>query len=160
MDKTTLEMEHLHKMPGFLMRRCSQISVAILHESTAAYDLTVTEWAILWALEASSGIDQTGLSNWLAVDRSSIARLVDGLEKRSLLKRATSAQDKRIKCMYATKKGTKVFKKARNSVELAQKQIMEPLSKAEANTFIELLHKLVNSNNEYSRAPLRLTVRE
>jgi len=154
------KMERLHKMPGFLMRRCSQISVAILHESTAAYDLTVTEWAILWALEVSSGIDQTGLSNWLAVDRSSIARLVDGLEKRNLLKRSPSADDKRVKCMYSTKKGSNAFNKARDSVELAQEQIMEPLTKAEAKTFISLLHKLVNSNNEYSRAPLRLTVRE
>ena len=63
----------LYRMPGHLIRRCHQISVALFLEECAAYDATPQQYAVLSALAENDGVDQITLAGLCAFNRTTAA---------------------------------------------------------------------------------------
>ena len=56
----------LYRMPGHLIRRCHQISVALFHGECEAFGITPQQYAVLRVLAAHEGIDQITLAGLAA----------------------------------------------------------------------------------------------
>jgi len=151
-----MSLKKLYTTPGHLLRRCNQISVAIFLDECRHTDIRQVDFAVLSALEASNGVDQVTLSGLIAIDRSSIGRIADKLEALGLIGRHSDPNDRRIKRLHITQKGTDVFKVTQPSVERVQERILEPLTKEEKQQFMNCLKKITMLNNNISRAPIRL----
>jgi hypothetical protein len=54
-----------------------------------------------------------------------------------------------------TKKGTNVMKRYGDLVNESQQRLLDPLNTAERKIFLGLLRRIVDHNNEFSRAPIR-----
>ena len=143
-------------MPGHLIRRAQQIAVAIFIEECAAFDLTPVQYAAMAAIRENPGIDATRLSSLIAFDRSTLGSVLERLEARKLVERYPSQEDKRIKVLKLAGAGAALLKRAEAAVRRAQDRILAPLPPDQRDQFMELLSKLVDLNNEASRAPLRL----
>ena len=148
-------LEKLYRIPGHLLRRCQQISIAIFLEECQDDDIRPVDFAVLSALQSHSDIDQITLSRLIAVDRSSIARIVESLEQRGLIKRFGNPADRRTKCLKLTRKGASLINKVQPAVNRVQERILKPLSKSEREVFLACLEKITHTNNEFSRAPIQ-----
>lgn len=144
-----------HAAPGHLIRRAQQIAVALFAEETAQFDVTPIQYALLAELGQYPSLDQVTLAAHIAVDVATLGQVALRLEERGLLVREADAEDRRRKRIVATAKGRALLAKINPQVVLAQERILSPLSKKEQSDFCRLLKKLVHSNNEQSRAPMR-----
>lgn len=89
------------------------------------FNLTIEQWSVLYHLWKEDGQSQQELCNATFRDKPSITRLVDNLEKLSLVKRVADAQDRRINKVYLTTsaKGLKD-----TSMQLAEETLNEALN--------------------------------
>lgn len=145
----------LHSRPGHLIRRAQQIAVSIFHEECGAFGITPVQYSILRLLDSHEGIDQVTLANHAAIDRSTMANIAERLEEKAWIKRVQSLEDKRQKLLSLTAVGKKLLEDVEKFVDVTQQRILAPLTADESTEFLRLLEKLVDFNNEVSRAPLR-----
>ena len=146
----------IYAMPGHLIRRLNQISVGLFGERMAAADLSLTpvQYAALSGIRANPGVDQATLAGLVAYDRATLGKVIDRLEARALVLRATSAKDRRAKTLTLTQTGAALLKAADPHVAKVQPDILAGLDAAERGVFIAMLTKIAMAGNNRSRAPL------
>jgi MarR family transcriptional regulator, lower aerobic nicotinate degradation pathway regulator len=148
-------MDAVYTKPGYLFRRMQQIAVAIFVEECRAYDLTPVQYAALVAIRTHPGIDATRLSAVIAFDRSTLGSVIERLEAKQYIERKPAREDKRVKLLHLTKKGSALLRNIVPLVDRAQARMLQPLRQADRKTLLALLTQLVDLNNEASRVPLR-----
>lgn len=149
-----MKLHDLYADPGHLIRRAYQISVAIFLDECSDFDLRLVDCAVLYGIQALPQTDQIGLSRAVAVDRSSIARVVDKLVGRGLVVREVSEEDRRVNRLLLTGKGRRIVKQIQPIIDDVNERILEPLNAKERKQFIHCLAKICEVNNDQSRAPL------
>lgn len=155
-DESAESVAALHRiygMPGHLIRRAHQISVAAFMESTKAYGLTPVQYATLTVADSYPGIDQRSLGGMVAFDRSTIGDVIQRLEQRGLLRRE-NGEDRRTKLVFLTEEGGSVLDAMDELVLESQVRILQPLSDGEQVILLFLLSKLVNLSSEVGPSPL------
>lgn len=150
-------MTDLHDLPGHLIRRMNQISVAIFAAGMieAGVDLTPVQFAALSVVRENPGIDQATLAGLIAHDRVTLGGVVDRLQAKGLLSRSVSKQDRRARVLEITPAGAALLDAILPAVEEIQDRILAGLSESERATFMTLLRKATDAGNALSRAPLR-----
>ena len=148
-------MDAVYTKPGYLFRRMQQIAVAIFVEECRAYDLTPVQYAALVAIRTHPGIDATRLSAVIAFDRSTLGSVIERLEAKQYVERKPAREDKRVKLLHLTNKGSALLRNIVPLVDRAQARMLQPLKQADRKTLLALLTQLVDLNNEASRVPLR-----
>ena len=146
----------LWNRPGFLIRRMHQIHLALFAEECAPFDITAVQYSIMTVAAAQPKLDQARLAHEVGVDRATLANVVARLETKGLLRRAASHNDRRLKLVSLTPRGLALLEKMRAPVRRAHDRTIAALPPAERQVFTTLLAKLVDAQNSYGRAPLRL----
>lgn len=148
---------YFHTLPGHLIRRLNQISVAQFHEAMAdlALDLTPVQFAVLSAVGGKPGIDQATVAGLIAHDRATTGKVVERLAAKGFMLRSTSEHDRRSKVLTLTSAGHGLLAQAKPAVQAIQTTILSGLSDTEQAQFVGLLDKAANAGNGLSRAPLR-----
>jgi DNA-binding MarR family transcriptional regulator len=145
----------LYGMPGHLIRRCHQISMALFHEECGQSGVTPQQYAALRTLAAHDGVDQITLAGLVAFDRTTVGDVVARLAANGLLRREEGSEDRRTKSLFVTDAGRRLLKSLDAAVDRVQRRLVAPLDAAEQARFVEYLARIALVNNEYSRAPLR-----
>lgn len=150
----TISYEDIAKAPGFLIRRCHQISTAIFLEEIGDADLSPTQFSALATINSSPGIDQTTLGDAIALDRSSVTKCVERLQKRGLIRRTVSNSDRRARKLSSTQKGASLIEMAGPAAKRAGDRILTAMDPDKAAILLSLLVELSDSLNATSRSPL------
>ena len=143
-----------HLMPGHLIRRAHQISVAVFMEECAAHNVTPVQYACLSAIARQPGVDATRLAAAVAFDRSTLGNVLERLEIKGWVERRPSLEDRRAKLLHITDAGEQLLDAIESGVQATQARLLKPLSPADRKTFMHLLRQMVEGNNEMSRAPM------
>lgn len=152
MSKESLDIQ---TQPGHLIRRAQQIAVSLFLDETRDFGMTPVQFGVMQTLIESPGLDQATLASRVGIDTATFASLSERLESRGYLSREACAEDRRKKRLTITEEGRQVTEAMLEAVRSAQKRILAPLAAAERKEFMRLLAKLVEGNNESSRAPLK-----
>jgi MarR family transcriptional regulator, temperature-dependent positive regulator of motility len=149
-------MADLYDMPGHLIRRLNQISVALFSArmAEAGFDLTSVQFAALVTVRDRPRIDQATLAGLIAYDRVTIGGVVDRLVAKGLVLREVSPRDRRARVLELSPEGQDVLDRVLPVVTIVQSDILESLPEAERKAFVGLLRKATEAGNEHSRAPL------
>ena len=129
--------------PGHQIRRAHQLSVAIVMEETAAFDVTPVQFAILNALMDDPGEDQITLAGRVAFDAATSGSVISRLEAKGWVRREADPGDKRRKLLWVTPEGEKVALQMKRAVSRVQSRLLGPLDEPERTQFGALLGKLV-----------------
>lgn len=146
-------MHDLYEHPGHLLRRAQQISVSIFYDEMGG-ELTPVQYAMLTRLAAHPGIDQVSLAGLAAIDTSTGATVCARLEEKGLLERKVIPHNRRQRALTITAAGTRLLDTLVPGAQRLRQRLLDPLSPEEQAQFMALLGKLVNENNDQSRAPL------
>lgn len=160
MPETESQLTSLFEHPGHLLRRAQQISVSIFYDEMGA-ELTPVQYAMLRNLAAQPGIDQVSLAAATGIDTSTGATVCARLEEKGLLERKVIPTNRRQRALTITAEGEQLLEALIPGSQRLRRRLLAPLTGPEQLQFMELLTKLVQENNEQSRAPLapRDTVR-
>jgi DNA-binding MarR family transcriptional regulator len=136
-------MSNVKSMPGHLIRRMHQISVALFADKMAkvGIDLTPVQYAALEQLDATPEIDQTTLARAIAYDKVTIGGVVDRLRQKGFVTREPSALDKRARVVKLSDAGREALEQARPYVAELQEKIVGNLTDSEAERLTTLLKK-------------------
>jgi len=98
---------------GHLLNRTARALGVHLQKRFAmdGYDISAEQWVILVNLVRLEGQFQQQLADNTYKDKAAITRLVDGLEKRKLVKRVPDKEDRRQKRVYLTTMGENLIEK-------------------------------------------------
>lgn len=152
---SVIETGHLWQRPGFLIRRLNQIHIALFFECCKDFAITPVQYGLLTTLSEQPNLDQTSLCAEVGVDRTTMADVLRRLEERGLVKREPSATDGRVKIANITAEGRETMKEMYASMREAQVRFLSPLGPREQATFIAMMMKLVEGNNQYGRTSLK-----
>lgn len=144
-----------NSLPGNLLRRCHQISVAIFLRQCEAYNLTQLQYVVLAALDEKGPLDQITLGGCTALDRNTVAVVVRKLEERGLVTRQRNPEDRRSMVVTLTETGETLRMEAEAAVLKAQDEILGPLNEEERELLCGLLQRMADENNALSRVPIR-----
>ena len=143
----------LESLPGYYVRRMQQIAVAIFLEETGAFGVTPVQFAALQAVRRQPGLDQRTLAASIGLDTSTIAGVLDRLERRELIQRSSSPDDRRVRLLTVTPAAEGLLDELVPHMLRAQQRMLAPLPAADRPRFMAMLKTLVSANNELSRAP-------
>lgn len=129
---------------GVVSGRASTAINRSLYREFRTNDLVITpeQWIILMFLSLGDGITQQELARITFKDRPSITRLLDNLEKRSLIARLADKTDKRINLVYITKIGTTINQKAKQLALKTMKNALNGITEEEIKFGERILKKI------------------
>jgi MarR family transcriptional regulator, organic hydroperoxide resistance regulator len=92
---------------GYILGRAARSLGTRLNRNftEAGYDVTCEQWGVLVNLWHKNGQTQQELASMTCKDKTSMTRLIDGLEKRKIVVRTPGKTDRRQKNIYLTDKG-------------------------------------------------------
>ncbi|CAO3358522.1 MarR family winged helix-turn-helix transcriptional regulator [Azospirillum melinis] len=149
-----MSFDTFYSRPGHLIRRLNQISVALFFEEAGELGITPRQFAALHMIREMPDIDQGTLSNMVAMDKTTIVKVLERLVEKELITRTRSPTDRRTNVLNVTEAGAKLVKQIEPMLNRSDQRILAPLKRADQKKFMEMLTQLVDVNNIYSRAPL------
>ena len=106
------------------------------------FDLTKEQWLLLKVLSRHNGISQNEMACITERDKTSMTRLVNTMEKKSLIARIPSKEDKRINLIHLTKNGEKMFHETQPVLVDLISELQHGLSDEEIETVINVMKKV------------------
>lgn len=105
--------EWLVKAPGFKARKIYQAYLTLWNQHMEN-SITGPQYAVLAVVEHNPRADLASVAAAAAVDPSTMSDMVKRLERRELIVRFTSLEDKRVKLLEITSLGKKALTEARD----------------------------------------------
>ena len=100
-------------------------------------DLTKVQLVLLKILYSNDGQQQNDLALLTNRDKASLARLLNTVERKGLVVRVPSKDDKRIKMVHITKKGMEYYERARPLLQELISNIQNGMSPRDIQFMIE-----------------------
>jgi DNA-binding MarR family transcriptional regulator len=145
------EVPVVHRVPAHLARLFHQICLGALAEITGPEDLSPLQYGIIGSIQDQPGIDQRRLAERMGIDTVSAHHHIEFLEKRGLVARTTDPNDRRSRVLKLTPRGLRLRRQLRPGIIDAHDRVLSPLSKSERTVFLDLLTRVVESNETYAR---------
>jgi DNA-binding MarR family transcriptional regulator len=111
-------------------------------EALVSFDLHPREFALLRAVASDEGESQQTLAERLQIPRSRMVAIVDELERRSLLERRASPQDRRVRLLHLTDAGRALLRQALARAIDFERELGAPLAPDEREQLLDLLERL------------------
>jgi DNA-binding MarR family transcriptional regulator len=139
----TLESLEANNSLGFLIRRCGIVMTEIAERSFGSHQISFTQWmALIWLAQRPQAYP-TELSAHLGHNIGALTRVVDDLEREGMVRRDRSKHDRRAVGIAITPEGRRVALAGKRLMVGLLNELVEPYSKAEVDTLISLLGRLL-----------------
>ena len=117
---------------------------SLLEEAILPYEIHGLHFAILTILDTGDEVtSQNQLGDQMGVDKASMVKLIDYLEKKKLVTRISDAVDRRCKHLRITPQGKALIAKAGDAACAAEKKFMSTLSAEDQKTVKKIIPQLL-----------------
>ncbi len=137
--------------PLFRQKLCYSVSKSgvlfrsILEDSLKQYKLVAPQAGILHILNGYGEYNQNLLGQEMNIDKASMVKFIDGLEKSGLVKRTVDPNDRRAKLIALTAKGKTVQKKIFENHTSLEKEIFKDFTAQEVEVLRELMPRVLQA---------------
>jgi DNA-binding MarR family transcriptional regulator len=128
---------------GFLIKRCGLVMTQIAERRFQSQPVSFTKWLVLIWLAQRPHASPTELSSHIGHDMGALTRVVDELERQGMVRRDRSQHDRRAVQIAITSEGRPVAHAGKRLMLDLLNELLAPFSKAEADTMISLLQRLL-----------------
>ncbi|WP_411680305.1 MarR family winged helix-turn-helix transcriptional regulator [Clostridium thailandense] len=119
--------------------------VYYLNSQLGAFDITAEQWQVLLKLSKHNNINQKILSQMTNKDQPTLTRMLDILERKSLVERHVSKEDRRSFCINITEKGLALTEKLIPYIEDIFKKFLNGISEKNLSIYLDVLDQ-INKN--------------
>lgn len=106
------------------------------------FSLTRQQMVTMKVLFHEGPLPQNDLAFITERDKTSLTRLIDGMEKKNLVARIPSTEDKRVNLVHLTKNGEKVLNESMPLLLEIVNEIQQNVTEEEKKTIIEVMKKI------------------
>jgi DNA-binding MarR family transcriptional regulator len=127
---------------GYLIKRCGVLMTQVAERRFEALDMSFTQWTALACVSTQGCVTASQLSTHLGHDMGALTRVVDELERRGLLRRERSREDRRSVQIAITPAGRRQAESGKRTVVELLNELVAPCTEQEIETLIALLQRL------------------
>lgn len=129
---------------SFLSGKASTAISRRLQRNLKEFKLNITaeQWTILYYLWMEEGMTQQELANLTFRDKPSITRLINNLERMSLVIRVNDKHDRRSNLIYLTKEGRKLKEAGMQQASLTIKESVAGIDEESLKMAQQILEKV------------------
>lgn len=149
----TLETLEPNVSVGYLIKRCGILMTQLAERRFESQDISFTQWMILMWLSKREHASPTELSTHLGHDMGALTRVVDDLERISLVRRERSRSDRRAVEIAVTPEGRRLAQAGKRLMVGLMNEVVGPYSKQETELLISLLQRMLGQLQD-TAAPL------
>ncbi|RAK01878.1 MarR family winged helix-turn-helix transcriptional regulator [Aliidiomarina maris] len=117
----------------------------------AGIDMTAEQWGVILILRNSEPMTQSQISELLYLEKSSVSRSIDGLEKRGWVERQSSTHDSRSKIVMLTEKSLGVVAECEEIAASVLQDAQQDIDDQELQTSKQHLSKVITSLRQLNR---------
>lgn len=114
-------------------------------------DLTLRQFVVMAAVAARPGLAQVELVRDTGIDRSTLADMMNRLERRGWIERRASELDGRAHAVFMSNAGLETLADARCHAMAADAAILDPLPRTKAKALTAILTKLAQHADKEAR---------
>lgn len=142
----------LPQILGYHLRR-TQVAIFEHFSTTVGKEIDITPglFGMLQVIAANPGLAQSRLAEAMGVNRSTIVKVVDRLERRGLIIREPSPTDSRSRRLLLAKGARAALQRMERLVLEHEKEFTAVLSTSELEVLIELLERLYQGTEVRSK---------
>ncbi|MBD8028051.1 MarR family transcriptional regulator [Ureibacillus sp. Re31] len=131
-------MKEILREIGMIARALDSISNIEFKE----YDLTKGQYLYLVRIYENPGIIQEKLAEMIKVNRTTAARAIKKLEIHGFIEKKDDEQNKKIKKLYPTEKGKKVYPFIKRENDYSNSVALQGFSEEEAEILFDYLYRV------------------
>ena len=138
---------------GVLIRRIDNRIVKDVNKNLTRFNLTATQEKVLWVIfrlqEHKKNIFQKDIEKELGLSNPTVTGIVKRLEEKELIKRISSSEDARCKCLTLSDKGLGLINECMDfGVNYIEKKLTKNMTKDELHTLKTLLNRVLDNMDE------------
>ena len=135
----------LRQLPTWLTAEVARRGRLLVVASLAQDGRRRPHFTLLTSRSEQGPASQADLGRRLSIDRSDLHALLAELERDGLVRRVRDERDRRRNVVTLTQAGRAALAGLDERIDAAQTALLEPLSAAEREQLIRLLHKLLDA---------------
>ena len=135
--------EALASRLGYLLKHVQLRLAGESARALAPFGIDGRELAVLVVLAAQNPLSQLEAAGRLGVDRTTMVALVDALERKGLVERRRSPQDRRRNTVQLTATGRDCLHRAEQARAEMERRFLAPLAPSDAEQLVRALQTLV-----------------
>jgi DNA-binding MarR family transcriptional regulator len=117
-----------------------------LSDEMAKVGLQLPQMGLMIILAKSGPMNQISLGDQMTIDKATMVKVLDAMEKTGIVRRKPDPGDRRVKLVELTPKGRALMPKMAHMREQIEAQFLSPLTKAEAAELRRLISKLISAH--------------
>ncbi len=136
------------KLPDYLGYQVRQTQASVFRDFlriSRETGVTPGEFSLLTMIGANPGINQISLARVYQLDKSTLSYSINALEKRRLIRRTRSADDRRYYSLWLTDDGHSVLQSTTERVEEQERMMDASLKPGERDLLLDLLRKVARA---------------
>lgn len=137
-----VDIGDLDRQVGFFLRLAQ---VAVFKDLVAAlepFGLRLTDYSVLLVIEANPGLKQQSIGEALRIQRPNLVVIIDGLERRGLVRRSVARRDRRSHALRITPAGAAVLEEANAAQAAHEARIRAAVGPSDWAALLEALARL------------------
>jgi DNA-binding MarR family transcriptional regulator len=132
----------------FYAQRCVAYAFADVLRMTCVeqgkvYVVTPPQWGVMAVLHGNEGMTVGTISQKRGVDAPTVTGIIKRLEQNGLIERVNDREDRRVVKVSLTAEGENILRFLTPVVEIFQQRMLQGLSEAEKQTFLENLQRII-----------------
>jgi DNA-binding MarR family transcriptional regulator len=132
---------------GFQLR---MVQAAVWSDLVAAlqpFGLRPSQYSVLLILRAAPGSRQQDIGEALGIQRPNLAAMIDGLEKRGLIRREINPADRRSHALSLTDEGVALLIKADAAHAVHEDRLAEGMEGLDAEALLPVLRRIASATS-------------
>jgi MarR family 2-MHQ and catechol resistance regulon transcriptional repressor len=117
-------------------------------DKICCHDISVTQCYALEAVARHGPLSMNQLASHLYLDKSTVSRVVDAMERKGLLQRRPHSEDRRAVALDVTEDGRRLCEMIRRDLEQREKRLIADFDPETRAAMIELITRLARAAEE------------
>jgi DNA-binding MarR family transcriptional regulator len=109
------------------------------------HGLARSQFQVLFYTYQEGKLTQKELLEFMQVEPATLTVIIDGLEKKGLLRRSENKTDKRSKYLLLTEVGKKLREKVPSLPEIMEKKMFDSVKKSDKEATIQIVEKMIEN---------------
>ncbi|HEY8270238.1 MAG TPA: MarR family transcriptional regulator [Pseudobdellovibrionaceae bacterium] len=141
----------LEKHLGYCLYKAALKFRAMIDHMMVQEKLIAPQFGVLLILREIEGLNQINLGLQMGIDKATIVKLIDGLERAAYVTRVSSETDRREKFLQITPRGRKLLEDLKPRMKDLETEFLKPLDPEEKSILLNAIPKLMKPKREQEK---------
>ena len=137
----------LRDFTGYALKRAFNAMQADLNATLTRFDLRMITFSALAVIASNPGLRQSQLAETLSIERPNLVLILDELERRGLVTRDRTPNDRRAYALNATLEGQRLYAGALTAVREHEMRVTAGFTDDERTVLMTALHRIEANGN-------------